>query len=64
MQMRAQLIGDTYKKCKEFEVTSSKFATSIKDLIKISDDNHIQLHKIDKYHRRKDNQKERIGQRS
>ena len=45
----AQLIGDTYKKCKEFEVTSSKFATSIKELIKVSDDHHIQLHKIEEY---------------
>jgi hypothetical protein len=31
----AQLIGDIYKKCKEFEVTSSKFAVSIKELIKV-----------------------------
>src|SRR3954451_14592393 len=45
----AQLIGDTYKKCKEFEVTSSKFATCIKELIKVSDDHHIQLHKIEEY---------------
>ena len=45
----AQLIGDTYKKCKEFEVTPSKFATSIKELVKISDDHHIQLHKIEEY---------------
>ena len=45
----AQLIGDIYKKCKEFEVTSSKFAISIKELIKVSDDHHIQLHKIEEY---------------
>ena len=44
-----QLIGDTYKKCKEFEVTPSKFATSIKELIKVSEDHHIQLHKIEEY---------------
>ena len=37
----AQLIGDTYKKCKELEVTPSKFATSIKELIKVSEDHHI-----------------------
>ena len=57
-----QLIGDTYKKCKEFEVTPSKFATSIKELIKVSEDHHIPLHKIEKVHRRKDSQKERIGE--
>ena len=45
----AQFIGDTYKKCKEFEVTPSKFATSIKELVKVSDDHHIQLHKIEEY---------------
>jgi hypothetical protein len=45
----AQLIIDTYKKCKEFEITSSKFAVSIKELIKVSDDHHIQLHKIEEY---------------
>ena len=45
----AQLIGDTYKKCKELEVTPSKFATSIKELIKVSEDHHIQLHKIEEY---------------
>ena len=39
----AQFIGDTYKKCKEFEVTPSKFATSIKELVKVSDDHHIPL---------------------
>jgi hypothetical protein len=33
----AQLIGDIYKKCKEFEITSSKFAVSIKK-IKVSDE--------------------------
>ena len=44
-----QLIGDTYKKCKEFEVTPSKFATSIKELIKVSEDHHIPLHKIEEY---------------
>ena len=44
-----QLIGDTYKKCKQFEVTPSKFATSIKELIKVSEDHHIQLHKIEEY---------------
>jgi septal ring factor EnvC (AmiA/AmiB activator) len=45
----AQLIVDIYKKCKEFEITSSKFAVSIKELIKVSDDHHIQLHKIEEY---------------
>jgi len=45
----AQLIVDIYKKCKEFEITSSKFAVSIKELIKVSDDHHIQLHKIEQY---------------
>jgi hypothetical protein len=45
----AQLIGDIYKKCKELEVTPSKFATSIKELIKVSEDHHIQLHKIEEY---------------
>ncbi len=45
----AQLIGDIYKKCKEFEITSSKFAISIKELIKVSNDHHIQLHKIEEY---------------
>ncbi len=45
----AQFIGDTYKKCKEFEVTPSKFGTSIKELVKVSDDHHIQLHKIEEY---------------
>jgi hypothetical protein len=45
----AQLIIETYKKCKEFEITSSKFAVSIKELIKVSDDHHIQLHKIEEY---------------
>ena len=45
----AQLIGDTYKKCKELEVTPSKFATCIKELIKVSEDHHIQLHKIEEY---------------
>ncbi len=44
-----QFIGDTYKKCKEFEVTPNKFATCVKDLIKVSEDNHIQLHKIEEY---------------
>ena len=44
----AQLIIETYKKCKEFEITSSKFAVSIKE-IKVSDDHHIQLHKIEEY---------------
>jgi hypothetical protein len=44
----AQLIVDIYKKCKEFEITSSKFAVSIKE-IKVSDDHHIQLHKIEQY---------------
>ena len=43
------MIGDTYKKCKELEVTPSKFATSIKELIKVSEDHHIQLHKIEEY---------------
>jgi chromosome segregation ATPase len=43
------LIGDTYRKCKEFEVTSGKFAISIKELVKISDDHRIQLHKIEEY---------------
>ncbi len=43
----AQLIEDIYKKCKEFEVTPSKFAISIKELIRISDENHIPLNKID-----------------
>ena len=38
-----------YKKCKEFEITSNKFAVSIKELIKVSDDHHIQLHKIEEY---------------
>lgn len=45
----AQLTGDIYKKCKEFEVTPSKFATYIKKLIKASEDHHIQLNKIDEY---------------
>ena len=45
----AQLIGDSFKKCKEFEVTPSKFATCIKELVKISDDHHIQLNKIEEY---------------
>jgi hypothetical protein len=43
------LIVDIYKKCKEVEITSSKFAVSIKELIKVSDDHHIQLHKIEEY---------------
>jgi len=42
----AQLIVDIYSK--EFEITSSKFAVSIKE-IKVSDDHHIQLHKIEQY---------------
>ena len=45
----AQLIIETYKKCKEFEVTSSKFATCIKELVKVSDDHQIPLSKVEEY---------------
>ena len=48
----SQFIGDTYKKCKEFEVTP-KFATSIKEIIKASDDHHIPLSKIEDYNTQK-----------
>ncbi|HZI71277.1 MAG TPA: hypothetical protein VFD60_08955, partial [Nitrososphaeraceae archaeon] len=45
----AQLIGDIYKKCKEFEITSSKFATCIKELVKISDHHQIPLPKVEEH---------------
>jgi hypothetical protein len=45
----AQLIIETYKKCKEFEITSSKFATCIKELVKVSDDHQIPLLKVEEY---------------
>ena len=48
-QLIVDIYIDIYKKCKEFEITSSKFAVSIKELIKVSDDHHIQLHKIEQY---------------
>ena len=60
----AQFIGDTYKKCKELEITPSKFATSIKELVKVSDDHHIPLPKIEEVHRQKDSQKEGLGERT
>ena len=41
------------QKCKEFEVTASKFATSIKEIIKASDDHHIPLSKIEEYNTEK-----------
>ncbi len=44
-----QFIGETYKKCKEFEVTPSRFATSIKELVKVSEEHRIPLSKIDEY---------------
>ena len=47
-QLIVDIYIDIYKKCKEFEITSSKFAVSIKE-IKVSDDHHIQLHKIEQY---------------
>ena len=54
MQKSARpLFGDTYKKCKESEVTPSKFATSIKEIIKVSDDHHIPLSKIEDYNNEK-----------
>jgi predicted nucleic acid-binding Zn-ribbon protein len=45
----AQLIIETYKKCKEFDITSSKFATCIKELVKVSDDHRIPLLKVEEY---------------
>jgi len=48
-QLIVDIYIDIYKKCKEFEITSSKFAVSIKEIIKVSDDHHIQLHKIEEY---------------
>jgi len=44
-----QFIADTYKKCKEFEVTPSKFAISIKELAKVSEEHRIPLSKIDEH---------------
>jgi hypothetical protein len=48
-----QFIGDTYKKCKEFEITPSKFAISIKEIIKTSKEHHIPLSKIEDYNNEK-----------
>jgi len=48
-----QFIGDTYKKCKEFEITPSKFAISIKEIIKTSEEHHIPLSKIEDYNNEK-----------
>jgi len=44
-----QLIGDIYNKCKDSGVLLSEFATSIKDLVKVSNDYHIPLSKIEEY---------------
>ena len=60
----SQFIGDTYKKCKEFEVTPSKFATSIKEIIKASDDHHIPLSKIEEYNTEKIAKKKELENRT
>ena len=59
-----QLIGDLYNKCKDSGVLPSEFATSIKDLVKVSNDYHVPLSKVGKLHKRKDSQKERIRERT
>lgn len=48
-----QFIGDTYKKCKEYEITPSKFAISIKEIIKTSEEHHIPLSTIEDYNNEK-----------
>ena len=65
MQRHAtQLIGDLYNKCKDSGVLPSEFATSIKDLVKVSNDYHVPLSKVEELHKRKDSQKERIRERT
>ncbi|MGA7899666.1 MAG: hypothetical protein WCA39_12485 [Nitrososphaeraceae archaeon] len=44
-----QLIGDLYNKCKDSGVLPSEFATSIKDLVKVSNDYHVPLSKVENY---------------
>src|SRR5689334_19850668 len=39
----AQFIGDSYKKCKDFGITPNEFANCIKDLVKVSNDQHVPL---------------------
>ncbi|HEY7080225.1 MAG TPA: hypothetical protein VH500_11020 [Nitrososphaeraceae archaeon] len=41
-----QLIMDIYNKCKDSGVLPSEFATCIKDLVKVSNDDHVPLSKI------------------
>jgi hypothetical protein len=41
-----QLIGDIYNKCKDSGVLPSEFATCIKDLVKVSNDDHVPLSKV------------------
>jgi hypothetical protein len=41
-----QLIMDIYNKCKDSGVLPSEFATCIKDLVKVSNDDHVPLSKV------------------
>ena len=41
-----QLIGDIYNKCKDSGVLPSEFAMCIKDLVKVSNDDHVPLSKV------------------
>jgi hypothetical protein len=48
VEAATQLIVDIYNKCEDSGVLPSEFATCIKDLVKISNDDHVPLSKVEK----------------
>ena len=56
-----QLIGDIYNKCKDSGVLPSEFAMCIKDLVKVSNDDHVPLSKVKEHIDEKTAKKKELG---